>query len=378
MDPFSIGAGAVGAVGGVLSSIFSRNASKAQIRAQQVENEKNRVFNAEQASLARQYNIAMVNSQNAYNSPMAMMSRLRSAGLNPNLVYGELGAGTSLGVGSTSMAASSSGSVGTSLPDYSGVAGAAREAAEIGLINAQKDKLNSERELTEKEIHYFDATKSREFAIADMQVTLGESNKNMTDEQRKLLAKQCAKTDEELTKVREDIALVAAQRSESVARALGYLLDNKLKSATFDSAVKQLAASASFTEQQANMYARIVCSSLTLQAAQANLSNAQASKALGELQVLVDTYNKEYGADGTFELNKALLKQNIGEASSRWSNNIAQGRLLRLQVRDEEHFQKELDKCGGLGRAFYETIRVLGPATGPVANAIIGMNPLIK
>ena len=53
-------AAAVGAVGSLLGGIFSSNQSaknqKMAIESQRQENEKNRVFNAQQAELARHYN----------------------------------------------------------------------------------------------------------------------------------------------------------------------------------------------------------------------------------------------------------------------------------------------------------------------------------
>lgn len=50
-------------------------------------------YNKEMAALQNQYNIDMWNMQNEYNSPTAQMSRLRDAGLNPNLAYGNVSTG---------------------------------------------------------------------------------------------------------------------------------------------------------------------------------------------------------------------------------------------------------------------------------------------
>ena len=46
-------------------------------------------YNKEQAALQNQYNIDMWNRQNEYNSPASQMNRLKEAGLNPNLMYGQ-------------------------------------------------------------------------------------------------------------------------------------------------------------------------------------------------------------------------------------------------------------------------------------------------
>lgn len=49
--------------------------------------------NKRMADTAFQRNIQMWNMQNAYNSPQAQMERFKSAGLNPNLIYGQGSAG---------------------------------------------------------------------------------------------------------------------------------------------------------------------------------------------------------------------------------------------------------------------------------------------
>ena len=49
---------------------------------------KQRADNREDATTAYNRQIEMWNMNNAYNDPSAQMERLRQAGLNPNLVYG--------------------------------------------------------------------------------------------------------------------------------------------------------------------------------------------------------------------------------------------------------------------------------------------------
>lgn len=136
MDPLSAGASVLGSIG----SIFSANK---QLKAQREENEKNRKFNAEQASLSRQYNTQMVNAQNLYNDPSNVMRRLQAAGINPSLAYSQ-GSGSvlgSVGVGSTSQQASSSNGVSPVMPDFSGIQNSALMAAQIKLLNAQAKKV---------------------------------------------------------------------------------------------------------------------------------------------------------------------------------------------------------------------------------------------
>lgn len=70
------------------------NQSKA-LAAQQEENRKNREYNFMLAKLQNEWNIQQWERSNEYNNPLNQMNRLKAAGLNPNLVYGN-GAGQSL------------------------------------------------------------------------------------------------------------------------------------------------------------------------------------------------------------------------------------------------------------------------------------------
>lgn len=76
-----IGSG-ISALGGIFSGSSSYRNQKKLLRQQ---NE----YNTAAAELAYQRNLDMWNRQNAYNSPKEQMQRLRDAGLNPNLMYGQ-------------------------------------------------------------------------------------------------------------------------------------------------------------------------------------------------------------------------------------------------------------------------------------------------
>lgn len=62
---------------GIISSLLANRAAK-----------KTREANKREAELAYQRQVDMFNKQNEYNSPAEQMKRLRAAGLNENLVYG--------------------------------------------------------------------------------------------------------------------------------------------------------------------------------------------------------------------------------------------------------------------------------------------------
>lgn len=79
----------IGTAGGMVQGARNR-------RAQRKENRAQRDWAREMYDLQNQRDIEFWNMQNAYNDPAAQMQRLKDAGLNPNLVYGN-GATTSAG-----------------------------------------------------------------------------------------------------------------------------------------------------------------------------------------------------------------------------------------------------------------------------------------
>ena len=73
--PFAaVAAGLAPIIGGLIANKGGKNQNQA---------------NVAQQRLANEHNEKMWRLQNDYNNPMAQMQRLREAGLNPNLVYGQ-------------------------------------------------------------------------------------------------------------------------------------------------------------------------------------------------------------------------------------------------------------------------------------------------
>jgi hypothetical protein len=93
----AIGAAIIGGLGALGSSLIGMSSQrKANIQNMELAKYQNNWQTAEnERAYAR--NLEMWNMQNAYNAPTAQMSRLRQAGLNPNLVYGNGVTGNSAG-----------------------------------------------------------------------------------------------------------------------------------------------------------------------------------------------------------------------------------------------------------------------------------------
>lgn len=74
--------GAISGIGSLFGSAFGSDKSLKAVREQNAANK-------ELAEYAYQKNLEMWNRQNVYNSPVEQMARLKDAGLNPNLMYGQ-------------------------------------------------------------------------------------------------------------------------------------------------------------------------------------------------------------------------------------------------------------------------------------------------
>ena len=93
----AVGAAIIGGLGSIVGSVIGANSQRrANIQNTELAKYQNNWQTAEnEKAYAR--SLEMWNLQNAYNSPTAQMSRLRQAGLNPNLVYGNGVTGNSAG-----------------------------------------------------------------------------------------------------------------------------------------------------------------------------------------------------------------------------------------------------------------------------------------
>ena len=93
----AVGAAIIGGLGSIVGSAIGANAQRqANIQNMQLAKYQNNWQTAENDK-AYARSVEMWNMQNQYNSPTAQMSRLRQAGLNPNLVYGSGVTGNSAG-----------------------------------------------------------------------------------------------------------------------------------------------------------------------------------------------------------------------------------------------------------------------------------------
>lgn len=84
-------------LGSISGAIGQNKLVNKQIEAQKQENQLNREYNLMLARQQNQWNLEQWQRENDYNSPTSQMARLRAAGLNPDLMYGQGTTGNSAG-----------------------------------------------------------------------------------------------------------------------------------------------------------------------------------------------------------------------------------------------------------------------------------------
>lgn len=125
----------------------------AQAFAQGKMNKKTREWNEKMYATQRADALADWNMQNAYNSPEQQMQRLKDAGLNPNLVYGDGNAGAT---SNSQVRQSDTGNWNPSTPDYGSIATAGIQGmmsyVDMKAKSAQTDNIKVQTQQVEEQI----------------------------------------------------------------------------------------------------------------------------------------------------------------------------------------------------------------------------------
>lgn len=238
----------VGAGSSMLSGVFSGfGANKRQKRAIAAQKEEN--------ALARKWNEAMydksvannradVADMRAYNDPKAVMSRLKSAGLNPDLMYGGgPGSLVQAQVGNSASAPeyfpSDMGGLVNSAPSAGEIAG---NAISQGLDNAiklaQKNNIEAQTDKTREETAgqsldniVKDAQAGVATQLADLEVRLNKSVSSLNEQQLDNLRASLNKINEEVSNLKSERLLTEAKASgqsiDNLRNRLQYMFDSK-------------------------------------------------------------------------------------------------------------------------------------------------------
>lgn len=212
-DVGSVIGGVVSAAGSVASSAMQNKIARERIAFDREENEKSRQFNERMADKANTWSLEQWNRQNAYNDPSQQMSRLRAAGLNPDLMYSN---GTSGLVSSNSpnvtpvaagQPASSAGfaqmqpTVGNAI--LSGVQGALA-GAQLKKTQAEADKAAGESTLLTIDSFTRDALNKGQIDLNSVNVSVGKSAAQLNVQQRSVLVAEINNLNASTDKVQQE------------------------------------------------------------------------------------------------------------------------------------------------------------------------------
>lgn len=197
--------------GSVLGAASQNSNISKSLQAQVRENEKNRQYNLQLAKMQNEWNLQQWERENEYNNPLNQMARLKAAGLNPNLVYGN-GAGQSTSAPSPNLTSGAPSSpVDMSLLAQRPTVGQIMsDALQNEMTRAQIDKIKAE---TRTEGYQGDILKSdAAFRDAINQGTLDLNNVQINGINSKIKL-----NDSQISEIRSKISNLDAQTKNLVA-----------------------------------------------------------------------------------------------------------------------------------------------------------------
>lgn len=287
---------------GVASGLFgSIGANKRQKRAIAAQKEENRLAREWQKEMAEWYNrVERENlaDERAYNDPSAVMARLKDAGLNPDLIYGNGASGlVDSNVASAAMPSSvppadvAGPIMGTPTAMESLFTGAAyaKTLAETKNIKADTAKKTGEAESLNLDNYVKAATQNNAIQLSGLEVQLTKTQNEYTESQK-------SKIISEINDINEHVNLLKAQVSETwsktanldastVATRIAAILNNRrfdLECEDFARRVRETDAKVSLSEAEAKailvtMYAKVnnIDADTALKQAHISLSGAQ-------------------------------------------------------------------------------------------------------
>lgn len=204
------------------------------------ENEKNRQYNLMLAKMQNQWNIEQWNRENAYNDPSAQMSRLRNAGLNPDLMY-QNGVSGITAASSPQLTAGSPSSV----PNYESysnmqtVGDMMLNALQAENLRAQTEKIKTDTKGSSIQNEINQGLKDGIIKLKNLEVRIAEADLDMKPEEKKKLVKEIEVADANIGQINQQIAESKQRASLMSQQEVGQMIDNYFKSAQYKAALDE-------------------------------------------------------------------------------------------------------------------------------------------
>lgn len=238
-----------------------------QIQAQKEENEANRRYNLMLAEKQNRWNLEQWQRNNDYNTPSAVMSRLREAGVNPHMYYSK---GNAMGGVSTASPEMTAGAP-SSPVDTSGLlqqrtygdavqkameqsllaASVRKTNAEAGLVDQKRETEEYNTDIFESDAAFRNALNGSSLRLTDMDIELKGSQKNLTDGQIGMLRYEAALLQKQMDKIDRENELMEEQIANLSEERRSIILKRVLDSELVEAQCKELAAKTHLSYEEA-------------------------------------------------------------------------------------------------------------------------------
>lgn len=307
MDPVTAGIGAAsGLLSGVFSGIGANKRQKRAINAQKEENALARKWNEAMYDKAVANNRQDVADMRKYNDPKAVMSRLRGAGLNPDLMYGG-GAGSLVqaqvgnSASAPSYSASDMGSLVSSVPTAGEIAGQSIssaldnsiKAAQVDAIKANTEKTRTDTEGSSLDNIVKDAQAGVATQLADISVRLNSAVADLKENEITHLRSSIDKINQEVENLKSDKLLTDAKTSgqsiDNLRNRLQYLFDSSTfndRAELFRQQVNNLKSGTNLSLAQAKEIMAMLASKIWMVESQGNKYFHEANNAYNQGSII--------------------------------------------------------------------------------------------
>lgn len=322
---------------------FQQNANiDKQIEANRYENQQNRFYNLNLAKMQNQWNLEQWQRENAYNTPSAVMSRLSTAGLNPDLAYSQGGAFTpaasspEMTAGSPSQPADVSGisskkTYGEMFSQALQMNIAQKQAENIGADTGKKKQetqnLKVENGILSAKALVDSASAESVIEYNKARVYVAHNTADLTHSQAEYYASLINKVSAETENLYKERDRIVAQTSELNERVVQMKFDRYLRSKEFQLACANLAQQIKESDSRIAVNVQDVKASVAMTMAQVLNLNVDSKLKIQQrrnmsLQEIGIEIQNDFASFNFDQAKKWSDKQNSAEIANKWMTGI--------------------------------------------------------
>lgn len=280
----NIAGGIVGSIPG-LSSIAATIQSESNKAYQKEITNSERRWQEKMIQEEREHNLAQWHRENEYNDPSSQMARLREAGLNPDMLYGN---------GNVQNIAAHS-PFQTNIPSTNVPNVAARvspiEFAEADLLRAQKENVKEDTKSKQIDNTFKPDWYNMQFSLGDSQVQLNLDSSDLTKSKKAEVEKNVERICSDISLLNEKAREVGSRINNLDAQTQGQLIDNAWKEIQNSASVEQMKSVSRLNNEQAKNIAQYYLSQIGVLGKQMVKLDAESEKVVSEIGQIIATTN---------------------------------------------------------------------------------------